>query len=378
MTDPRAVALEALVHIERDGSYANLALPAALSRGDLSDRDRAFATELVYGTLRMRRACDWLVDRFVAKPPDLPVRMTLASRCVPARVPRHRAARSRGRDGQHCAAVLTRVRQRGAAEGRRRRRPTSRTTRRRLSYPDWIVDRLIADLGRDDASAALEHMNRAPRVRMRDDGYIQDEASEWLADLVEAQPGMRVADVCAAPGGKATRLAATRCAGRGVRRAREPSADDGRERRGARVPPAPPRGRRAATCRFAPAGSTGCSLMLRARASACCAVDPTLDGACSPRTSLVSPHSRRELVDAAVQLVAPGGVLVYGVCTLAADETLGVDEHLRSAHPRLRTARSRRARPGAIMGEVGCCCPRTRTPTGCSCCASAVADTLAP
>ncbi len=57
----------------------------------------------------------------------------------------------------------------------------------RLSYPDWIVDRLIADLGRDDVYAALEHMNRAPRVRMRDDGYIQDEASEWLADLVEAQ-----------------------------------------------------------------------------------------------------------------------------------------------------------------------------------------------
>ena len=44
---------------------------------------------------------------------------------------------------------------------------------------------------------------------MRDDGYIQDEASEWVADLVDARRGMRVADVCAAPGGKATRLAAS-------------------------------------------------------------------------------------------------------------------------------------------------------------------------
>ncbi len=52
-------------------------------------------------------------------------------------------------------------------------------------------------------------MNRAPRVRMRDDGYIQDEASEWLADLVDARSGMRVADVCAAPGGKATQMAAS-------------------------------------------------------------------------------------------------------------------------------------------------------------------------
>ena len=77
VSDPRTVALDPLVHIERDDAYANLALPAALSRSDLSDRDRAFATELVYGTLRMRRACDWLVDRFLSKPPDLPVRTAL-------------------------------------------------------------------------------------------------------------------------------------------------------------------------------------------------------------------------------------------------------------------------------------------------------------
>src|SRR5207237_10178275 len=29
----------------------------------LTERDRAFVTELVYGTTRMRRACDWLVSR---------------------------------------------------------------------------------------------------------------------------------------------------------------------------------------------------------------------------------------------------------------------------------------------------------------------------
>ena len=29
----------------------------------LSDRDRHFVTELVYGTTRLRRACDHLVDR---------------------------------------------------------------------------------------------------------------------------------------------------------------------------------------------------------------------------------------------------------------------------------------------------------------------------
>src|SRR6185295_5815886 len=44
---------------------------------------------------------------------------------------------------------------------------------------------------------------------------------------------------------------------------------------------------------------------------------------------------QRQLVDAAVALVASGGVLVYGVCTLTAVETLGIDAHLARAHPDL-------------------------------------------
>ena len=63
----RAVALEALVRID-DGAYANLVLPALLDRSGLDERDRDLVTELVYGTTRMRRACDWLVDRSSAEP----------------------------------------------------------------------------------------------------------------------------------------------------------------------------------------------------------------------------------------------------------------------------------------------------------------------
>jgi 16S rRNA (cytosine967-C5)-methyltransferase len=331
VTDPRAVALEALVHIERDGSYANLALPAALSRGDLSDRDRAFATELVYGTLRMRRACDWLVDRFVAKPPDLPVRMALrlgAYQLAYLGTAPHAAVDATVSIAPpYSRAFVNAVLRKVAAA------PTDISDdASRLSYPDWIIDRLIADLGRDDAYAALEHMNRAPRVRMRDDGYIQDEASEWLADLVEAQPGMRVADLCAAPGGKATRLAAT---GALV------VASDVRESR-VRTMVANVEALEShlllvvADARHLPLRSGGFDRVL-------------VDAPCSGLGVLrrrpdarwrVQPEDvarlatlQTELVDAAVQLVAPGGVLVYGVCTVAEDETLGVDEHLRSAHP---------------------------------------------
>ena len=63
----RRVALDALARID-DGAYANLVLPSLLERSGLDDRDRRFATDLVYGTTRMRRACDFLVDRFLMRP----------------------------------------------------------------------------------------------------------------------------------------------------------------------------------------------------------------------------------------------------------------------------------------------------------------------
>ena len=73
----RAVALRCLQRIEDEGAYANLAVPAALDATGLETRDRAFVTELVYGTTRMRRACDALVDRFVVSEPDAPTRRVL-------------------------------------------------------------------------------------------------------------------------------------------------------------------------------------------------------------------------------------------------------------------------------------------------------------
>ncbi|MGH9151624.1 MAG: transcription antitermination factor NusB, partial [Acidimicrobiales bacterium] len=72
----RRVAVEALVRID-EGAYANLVLPALLERSGLDRRDRAFVTELVYGSTRMRRACDWLVDRLVVRPLEPEVRAVL-------------------------------------------------------------------------------------------------------------------------------------------------------------------------------------------------------------------------------------------------------------------------------------------------------------
>src|SRR5699024_5818724 len=75
--DARRSAIEALVRIDEDGAYANLVLPRILSRSGLSERDRRFVTELVYGTTRHRRACDWFIDRFALRELDPTVRSAL-------------------------------------------------------------------------------------------------------------------------------------------------------------------------------------------------------------------------------------------------------------------------------------------------------------
>jgi 16S rRNA (cytosine967-C5)-methyltransferase len=201
----------------------------------------------------------------------------------------------------------------------------------RLSYPDWLVERLTADLGADDALAALESMDEAPEVTERADGYVQDRASQWVAESVGARPGERVADVCAAPGGKATALDGTVVASDlSVVRAGLVAGNAQRVGRtvhvtaaDARRPPYRP-GSFDRVLVDAPCSGIG---VLRRRPDA----RWRIDGAAIERLA----DLQREVVGAAIGLLRPGGTLVYSVCTLTEVETLGVDRWLGDAHPEL-------------------------------------------
>jgi 16S rRNA (cytosine967-C5)-methyltransferase len=346
--DARAVARDALLRIE-DGAYANLVLPRMLERSGLAERDRRFATELVYGTTRMRRACDFLVDRFVLRPLDPPTRAVLRLGAHQLRhlgTPAHAAvsatvavapARSRGLVN----AVLRRVAD-APVEW-----PDEAT---RLSYPEWVVERLTADLGEADALGALEEMDRPAEAVERPDGYVQDRASQLVVTAVGAQPGERVADVCAGPGGKATALAgagatvlatdvrpgrAGLVVGAAVRTGTADrvlvAAADGRQ----------PPWRPSSLDRVlvdAPCSGLG---VLRRRADARWRIQP---GAV-PRLARL----QRALLDAAVPLLRPGGTLTYSVCTLAAEETTAVDAWLAGTHSSLEPAPP----PGAPWRPAG-------------------------
>lgn len=318
----RQLALDVLQRIEHDGAYANLVLGPTLSASNLSDQDRRFATELVYGSTRMRRACDALVDRFVNQPPDDETRSLLrlgAYQLAYAGVPPHAAvsetvdlapAKTRG----FVNAVLRRV---ADAPLESMTWPSEAS---RLSYPNWMFDRLVDELG-EDAIAVLERMNEPPPVTTRDDGYIQDLSSQWVAAAVDAQPGELIVDLCAAPGGKATAIAAH--AGTVV-------AADMRHRRAQLVrenalrldlelpvitadgtaPPFRPQ-RLDAVLLDAPCSGLGA---LRRRADARWRIEST---------DIVELAAlQRRLLEQAALLVRPEGRLVYSVCTVTAEESI--------------------------------------------------------
>ncbi|MGN0775864.1 MAG: 16S rRNA (cytosine(967)-C(5))-methyltransferase RsmB [Candidatus Ventricola sp.] len=68
---PRRVALETLLDVSRSDAYASLALDKRLAQAAFGRRDRAFTTQLVYGTLENRIALDWRIDQFLEGEKDI-------------------------------------------------------------------------------------------------------------------------------------------------------------------------------------------------------------------------------------------------------------------------------------------------------------------
>ena len=324
--DPRRLAIAAIVRIDDEGAYANVVLPKMLGATSLDGRDKGFATELVYGATRMKRRLDHLVDRFLLEPPPPSARAALrigAHQLLHLDTPPHAAvsatvAAAPKRFRGLVNAVLRKVA--GAvADG-----VTFPSVGIDLSYPDWLVERLESDLGAERGRQALESMNLAAGVHVRDDGYVQDPSSQAVAGAVPVAPGDRVLDVCAAPGGKATALA-----GRGAR----VFAADQRHGRAGLITAnrerleiddlhvvqadgtAPP---------FAP--STFDAVLVDAPCSGLGALRRRADARwrIQPDDIAELADLQRQILSAAAPLVRRGGSLVYSVCTLTRAESSGV------------------------------------------------------
>ncbi|MGL4847951.1 MAG: 16S rRNA (cytosine(967)-C(5))-methyltransferase RsmB [Clostridium sp.] len=61
----RSIAIKVLNRVLLEGAYSNIALSKELNESDLNSKDKALATEIVYGTLRRKRTLDIVIGSFV-------------------------------------------------------------------------------------------------------------------------------------------------------------------------------------------------------------------------------------------------------------------------------------------------------------------------
>ena len=329
--EARALALKVLGRKEKDSAFANLALRTALDNSELDERDKALVTELVYGVTRMRRSCDFLIDRFISKKlhPDVRTILRLGAYQLHwMKIPDHAAVNDsvslapKWAKGL-CNAVLRKVAKETVDW------PTKAIE---YSYPDWIVKRLDSDLGEHEASEALRCMNSSKSATLREDGYFQDAASQLVSDLLTQEGNWGegpVIDICAAPGGKATAavsagfpVIAADSSLKRLKLARSNSiklniklplvVSDGTD-----LPFR--KGEASRVIVDAPCSGLG---VLRRRADARWRIKED--------DLAVLADLQLKLLCSALTMVKSGGLLIYSVCTLTNLETIEVDEKFRN------------------------------------------------
>lgn len=327
---PRRLALDLLARIEDDGAWANLVVPRALDRCDLGDADRRLVTELTYGTVRQRRRLDAIIDPFLdRRPAEVAVRaLRLGAYQLDVGFAEHAALNTTvGAVPKRWRGLVNAVLRNVVRSGP----PRWRSLGEELSYPDWIVERLEADLGRDVAEEALDAMNRPVAPTVRADGYTQDRASTWVTDAVGARAGELVVDVCAAPGGKATGMAASGATviaadlvAHRLQLVVDNAAKLGSDVHALRADATAPPLRAASADRvLVDAPCSGLGVMHRR---------PDLRWRVAPEDPANLARLQRRLLEAAAPLVKPGGTLTYSVCTLTRAESVEVVEAFLGDH----------------------------------------------
>jgi len=351
----RRAAYEVLLRVFEQDAYADRVFRTAAE--GLDERERAFAHRLAYGSVQRVRTLDHAIDTLGKRPVrklDPPVRAALrlgAYQVGYTDTAPHAAANESvelvRRAKLERAVPFTNAVMRRLTEGMPKLLAELPDGALKESYPDWIYDIWVRDLGRDGALALMragnEPLETAIRVVCGDapagaeatdipgaysvervddlavaEGRVwpQSRGSQLAAIVVGSQEGERVLDLCAAPGGKTTQL-------RGDVTAVELDPNRASELR----------------ANVALLGATNVTVVEadgtklpaelvgfdRALVDAPCSGL----GVVSQRPDLrwrakPLPELQRELLRSAAARIRPGGTIVYSVCTINADENEAV------------------------------------------------------
>jgi 16S rRNA (cytosine967-C5)-methyltransferase len=237
------VAARAAAAAILDGVLGEGRMLSDFSGGDLPPADRARALRLAEAVLRHLEPADRILDRHLRKPPPLPVRNLLRLAVVERAqgAPAHGVVNAaveivrRSKRTAHLSGLTNAVLRALPESCRFDDLPPQR-------LPRWLRQPLVHAYGRDGVSAIEAVQAAEPpldltlrpgfpapdgellptgSLRLTSAGqvsalpgyaeggwWVQDAAAALPARLLGAQPGERVLDLCAAPGGKTLQLAA--------------------------------------------------------------------------------------------------------------------------------------------------------------------------
>ena len=262
------LVFDLLTEVNRNGGYSNLLLPQALSASNFEMRDKGFVTELLYGTLRMQGRHDYILQQ-VSDRPLSEVDTGIVDICrmgvhqlFEMRVATHAAVSAtvelaRKVIGESKASFVNAILRKVSSQTLEQwLEPTSFITDPiarlaiRYSHPEWIVSAyfdLLKDLDRVEEELAVNNVPAMPTlvawpgdstqselvdlggvateyspygarfdgapgtlevIRHRKAG-VQDEGSQLVAHIfsLATKDSASLLDLCAGPGGKAALLA---------------------------------------------------------------------------------------------------------------------------------------------------------------------------
>ena len=395
MKSPRRAAVSILRAWSKGHVYADGLIERHASRNSLTSADRALLNAIVLGVLRNLRLLDhWIAELRKGKLDDETRDILRVGLCqlLILRLPDHAAVFETVELGKSGVRGLINAVLRRAIATRKNLYDFEKVAPEVVySHPDWLFKRWKKAFGKEDTialmdfnncpaptyarinplaagSAALHTASEDPEAEELPPGfikiegqvpsdllakgqiYIQDPATRHSVELLDPQPGEKILDACAAPGGKAFLIAAAQGSAKDLlctdsNDKRLPRLRENLERlhcgsAGIEVHdwslPAPEKWHGAfdAILLDVPCSNTG---VFRRRVDVRWRLRP------ADITELTK--LQRQILENALPCLKPGGRIVYSTCSIEAEENEELIASVLIDHPELHLAGTRQALP---------------------------------
>ena len=267
MANPRKIAVNILLKIEKDSAYSNITLGSYLKDNELGSNDKRLLSALVYGVLDRKITLDYVLSRFMKTPIKktapfslMVLRTALYQVMFMDKIPDSAAVNEavklikNSKESRNAGFVNGVLRSILREENLLPQGDSIKDLSVRYSCPENIINSFIDDYGTDNAIGILDETLKTPPMVLRtntvkistdeltlelektgiksEKGFIensvvlkngadirgnqlfksgffhvQDFASQKAVSVLSPKSGERILDICAAPGGKTFTMA---------------------------------------------------------------------------------------------------------------------------------------------------------------------------